>query len=79
MVRTGAKLACISSLASPAGAAQHLVMRIRKRCADVTVVVGQWGQGAEATLHERIGADARTYAVSRLVDATERVRGSTPT
>jgi len=76
---SGAKLVCISSLASPIGAAQHLVVRIRKHCAETTVVVGLWGQGAEATLQERIGADARTYAVSRLVGATERVRGSTPT
>jgi hypothetical protein len=79
VARAGAPLVCISSLASPVGAAQHLAMRIRKRCPETKVVVGLWGQGADATLDERIGADAGTYAVSRLVDAAERVRGPTPT
>ncbi len=77
--RAGAEWVCLSSLASSAGAAQHLVMRIRKRCPEAKLVVGLWGQGADATLHEHTGADGRTYVVSRLVEASERVRSSTST
>jgi predicted PurR-regulated permease PerM len=77
--RAGAEWICISSLASLVGAAQHLVMRIRKSCPETKIAVGLWGQGADAALHERTRADAKTYVVARLADATERVRGSTPT
>ncbi len=79
VAHAGAEWVCISSLASPVGAAQHLVMRIRKRCPGTKVVVGLWGQGADATLQQHSGADGRTYVVSRLVEARDRVRGSMPT
>jgi predicted PurR-regulated permease PerM len=74
--RLGTELVCISSLATRPGAAQHLVLRIRKRCPEARLVVGLWGQGADAP---RAGshADGRTYFVGRLSEATDRVRGST--
>jgi predicted PurR-regulated permease PerM len=76
--RAGAELVCISSLAGSVGAVQHLVMRIRKRCPEATLVIGLWGRAGEAVA---TGAEdaVRTYVVHRLADATERVRGSTPT
>lgn len=79
VAQAGAEFACISCLASPAGAARHLVTRIRRDCPETKVVVGLWGQADDAMLHERVGSDAATYVTSRLVDARDRVRASTPT
>jgi len=77
VARSDAEWVCVSSLASPAGAARHLVMRLRKRCPATKVVIGLWGQGVEAaTLHGR--ADAETYVVSRLAEASGRLRSATP-
>ncbi len=77
--RAGATLVCISSLASPPGAALHLVMRIRKHCPETNVLVGLWGQDAGAALRDRIGADAGTCVVNGFVEATNRARLSIPT
>jgi predicted PurR-regulated permease PerM len=73
--RAGAEQVCISSLGSRAGAAQHLVMRIRKRCPETRVVVGLWGQAADAGS----AADGRTYLVRELGEAIERLGGTTAT
>ena len=78
VARAGAECVCISSLASPSGAAQHLVMRIRKRCPETKVVVGLWGQTGRCAVR---GTEPtrRTYLVSPLSEARDRVRGATPT
>jgi predicted PurR-regulated permease PerM len=77
VARSGAKLVCISSLGAEPGAAQHLVLRIRKKHPDAKIVVGLWGQAVEdPRRYERLRADAGTYLVGRLADASERVRGS---
>ena len=76
---SGAELVCISCLASPAGAARHLVKRIRKACPEAKLIVGLWGQAADAALLDRVGGDAATYVTTRLVETTERVRAATPT
>ena len=79
VAQAGAEFVCISCLASPAGAARHLVTRIRRACPETKVVVGLWGQADDPTLQERVGADAATYVTSRLAEARDRVRASTPT
>jgi hypothetical protein len=78
IAQADAAFVCISCLASPAGAARHLVARIRKACPDTKLIVGLWGQPVAATHSERIGADAATYVTSRLAETTDRVRASTP-
>jgi predicted PurR-regulated permease PerM len=77
--RASAALVCISSLAGPPGAALQLVMRIRKCSPDTKILVGLWGQQSDASLRDRIGADAGTRVVGGLVEAVERVRGATAT
>jgi hypothetical protein len=76
---TGVECVCISSLGSPSGAAQHLVMRIRKRCPKTKIVVGLWGQRVDAALPQRSRADGHTYVVSRLCEARDLVCSATLT
>jgi predicted PurR-regulated permease PerM len=78
VAQAGAIFVCISCLASPAGAARHLVTRIRKACPEAKLVIGLWGRAVDAALEERVGADAGTYVTNRLAEATERVRASIP-
>jgi predicted PurR-regulated permease PerM len=77
--RSGAELVCLSCLACAEGAARHLLLRIRRGRPDVKIVVGLWGESDDAARRRRVGIDdAGTYLVSRLAEARDRVRGSTP-
>ena len=79
VAQAGAEFVCISCLASPAGAARHLVTRIRKS------VPGDEGRRrpvgpGRATRRSTSASEPtpRTYVTSRLVEARDRVRASTP-
>jgi predicted PurR-regulated permease PerM len=69
---------CISSLASSAGAAYQLVMRIRKRSPETRIVVGLWGQGDDSKFRKRIAAEPGSYVVERLAEVAPRLLGSVP-
>lgn len=68
--QTGAKAVCISSLMGSSGAAQHLRLRIGRRCPELGVVLGLWGREAI----ESGGGNGSTHTVARFADAMERLR-----
>jgi predicted PurR-regulated permease PerM len=67
---------CISAMAPAAVAhARSLGRRLRRRFADVNLVVGLWNAHCDLTKAKaRIGGGDRTYIVATLAEAQERVR-----